>query len=112
MRRTGSAALSPIAARNARPRASPWCGGLLTLFLASTALAAANFHQQVDRSEVGTDDTFTLTVVWEDPPGDGVIIPPKSPDFGGMITPSAGGSSQTTVSVKVSSVPTSVRSTC
>lgn len=54
------------------------------LLLASGAALAANaveFHQAVDRTEVGTEDTFRLTIVTGNPPEGAQLQLPTSPDF-------------------------------
>lgn len=59
---------------------------LLALLLAATcawakSASAADFYQTVDRTEVGTEDTFTLTITLQDPPGDAQVAHPKTGDF-------------------------------
>jgi len=67
MRRTGSghAALAVLA----------------LMLVAMPAWADIEFHQSVDRTEVGTEDTFRLTVVVEDPPEDAQVQFPAPRDF-------------------------------
>src|SRR5262249_32630399 len=59
-------------------RAALW--GLL-LLLPFAARAETEFSQQVDRDELGIQDTFTLTVTSADAPEDSEIVFPQSPDF-------------------------------
>ncbi|HET9450790.1 MAG TPA: BatD family protein, partial [Aggregicoccus sp.] len=67
MRRTGSGGAALLA---------------LTLALAVPALAAEpQFSQRVDRSEVGTEDTFRLTVQVVDPPAGAQVQFPAPEDF-------------------------------
>ncbi|MCP3144138.1 BatD family protein [Pyxidicoccus xibeiensis] len=58
---------------------------LAVLALLATMPAWANddidFYQTADRTEVGSDDTFRLTVVVVDPPSDAQVKLPESEDF-------------------------------
>ncbi len=54
---------------------------LLTLLAAASAYAETEFYQTVDRNQVGTEETFHLTVVVSDAPdGSNLQVPPSS-DF-------------------------------
>lgn len=54
---------------------------LILVLAASPAFASSTFYQTVDRNEVGTEDTFTLTITLKDPPADARMTPGKSDDF-------------------------------
>lgn len=54
---------------------------LLALLAAAPAWAEINFYQEVDREEVGTEDTFRLTVVAVDAPNSAQVELPSSEDF-------------------------------
>ena len=56
-------------------------GSALALLLAAAPAGAVEFYQQVDRTQVGTEDTFRLTVVMADAPDDAKPSFPQSPDF-------------------------------
>jgi hypothetical protein len=56
-------------------------GSALALLLAAAPAGAVEFYQQVDRTQVGTEDTFRLTVVMADAPDDAKVQFPQSPDF-------------------------------
>lgn len=55
-------------------------GSALALLLALPA-GAVEFYQTVDRTQVGTEDTFHLTVVMSDAPDDAKVAFPSTPDF-------------------------------
>lgn len=67
MRRTGSGQMAVLA--------------VLALLAASPAWADIEFYQQVDRTEVGTEDTFRLTVVVADAPPSAQVQLPAPRDF-------------------------------
>lgn len=54
-------------------------GSALCLLLASSALADVEFYQTVDRTKVGTEDTFALTIVVGDAP-EGAALQFPTPD--------------------------------
>ena len=56
-------------------------GSALALLLAAPALGQVEFYQSVDRSEVGTEDTFQLTVVITNAPDGAQLKLPSSNDF-------------------------------
>jgi hypothetical protein len=65
-------------------RTGSGCVALATLCLLLTALpawAAGEFYQTVDRTEVGTEDVFQLTVVVVDPPNDAQVQFPAPEAF-------------------------------
>ncbi|MGQ0508704.1 MAG: BatD family protein [Myxococcaceae bacterium] len=68
MRRTGSAV-----------RCNRW--PLLLVALATSAYADVEFYQSVDRSEVGTEDVFRLTLVVSGAPDNAQVKFPTSQDF-------------------------------
>ena len=50
------------------------CAAAIALFAATAALADdTEFYQTVDRTTVGTEDTFRLTIVAVNPPGNSQI---------------------------------------
>lgn len=53
----------------------------LPLLLASTTAQAVEFYQTVDRKEVGTEDTFVLSIVVSDAPADAQLQFPNTADF-------------------------------
>jgi len=67
MRRTGSGRMAALA--------------VLALLAASPAWAEIEFYQSVDRTEVGTEDTFRLTVVVADAPPSAQVQLPAPKDF-------------------------------
>jgi hypothetical protein len=67
MRRTGSGRTALLA--------------VLALLAASPAWAEVEFHQSVDRTEVGTEDTFRLTIVVGDAPPSAKLQLPALKDF-------------------------------
>jgi hypothetical protein len=54
---------------------------LALLLAAMPAWASIEFYQEVDRTEVGTEDLFQLTVVVEDPPDNAQVQFPAPADF-------------------------------
>jgi hypothetical protein len=54
---------------------------LLALLAAAPAGAEINFYQEADREEVGTEDTFRLTVIAVDAPNSAQVELPSSDDF-------------------------------
>jgi hypothetical protein len=54
---------------------------VLALLAAAPAWAEIEFYQSVDRTEVGTEDTFRLTVVTVDAPASAQVRLPRSNDF-------------------------------
>jgi hypothetical protein len=66
-----------------RRTGSGWTGWLagLALLAAAPAWADIDFYQQVDRNEVGTEDTFHLTVVVVDAPPSAQVQLPAPKDF-------------------------------
>ena len=78
MRRTGSGQMALLA--------------VLALLAASPAWADIEFYQSVDRTEVGTEDTFRLTVVVADAPPSAQVQFPAPKDFGAGHPPWAAGS--------------------
>jgi hypothetical protein len=54
---------------------------LLAVALAALPAAATEFHQSVDRTEVGTEDTFVLTVVISNAPDGAELRLPRGDDF-------------------------------
>lgn len=56
-------------------------GSALALMLVAVPAGAAEFYQTVDRNQVGTEDTFRLTVVMSDAPDDAKVAFPSSNDF-------------------------------
>ncbi|MEN9798995.1 MAG: hypothetical protein RL653_2691 [Pseudomonadota bacterium] len=54
---------------------------LLAVALAALPAAATEFHQSVDRAEVGTEDTFVLTVVISNAPDGAELRLPRGDDF-------------------------------
>ncbi len=70
MRRTGSG-----------PAALAALSVVLVALVALPARADVEFYQTVDRTEVGTEDIFQLTIVVKDPPGDAQVQLPNADGF-------------------------------
>jgi hypothetical protein len=73
-----------------------WCACAALLVASSAAAAEIEFYQTVDRAEVGTEDTFRLTVVTVNAPSDAKL---RLPDLGQFEVLSNTPMSQTSIQV-------------